>query len=334
MLPKREPSGTRGENEPGLVRRPEVATLGEALIVLDPASPGSLRHIDTLYKRVGGAELNVAVALARLGHQASWTGKLGEDEFGSEILAFLRGDGVDVSGATLDPDAPTGIYFKERRALDKLNVYYYRADSAASKTRFEELDLDRLLSADILHLTGITPAISESCHELTRRLMEEANKRGVVVSFDANVRFGLFGARDPKEVLLSLVEQAEFLFLSDEEAKLLFDYNEPETIRQSGRDLRCGTIIVHGADGAFAVEEENLVERPAYPVEAVDTVGAGDAFVAGFLSGRLRKWDLGQSLELANACGACAVTVPGDAESMPFEEEVLDLVRGIQQAER
>lgn len=307
--------------------------MGEALIVLDPASRGPLRHVETLHKRVGGAELNVAVALARLGHQSSWAGKLGEDEFGLEILAFLRGAGVDVSGATLDSDAPTGIYFKERRALDKLNVYYYRASSAASKTRFEELDLDYLLSADMLHLTGITPAISESCHELTRRLIEEANKRGVAVSFDANVRFGLFGARDPKEVLLSLVEQAELLFLSDEEAELLFGCKDPETIRQSTRDLRCETVVVHGAEGAFAVEED-LIERPAYPVEAVDTVGAGDAFVAGFLSGRLRKWGLGPSLELANACGACAVTVPGDAESMPFEEEVLELVQGIQPAER
>lgn len=314
--------------------RIEVLTLGEALIVLDPASRGPLRQIGTFEKHVGGAELNVAVALARLGHSASWAGKLGDDEFGAEILAFARGEGVDVSGSSLDPNSATGIYFKERRALDKLRVYYYRSGSAASKMRFEELDLDRLLSAGVLHLTGITPALSENCRDLTERMMDEANERGVLVSFDANVRFRLFEARDSREVLLPLVERADLLFLSDEEAELLLGGEEPEAVRRAARDLRAGTVVVHGAGGAFAIEGDQLFERPAYPVEVVDTVGAGDAFVGGFLSGRLRGWDTGKSLELANACGACAVTVPGDAESMPFEDEALVLVGGAQQAER
>lgn len=312
----------------------EVATLGEALVVFDPTSRGPLRHVDTLRKRVGGAELNVAVALARLGHRASWAGKLGEDEFGAEILAFLRSENVRVSEVALDSEAPTGIYFKERRALDKLQVHYYRSGSAASKTRFEDLDLDRLLSAGVLHLTGITPALSESCYDLTLRLMDEANERGIPVSFDANVRFGLFGARDPKEALMPLIEHADLLFLSAEEAGLLLGGEEPEDVQRAARDLRPETVVVHGDGGAFAVKGEDLFERSAYPVEAVDTVGAGDAFVAGFLSGELRGWDVGGSLELANACGACAVTVPGDAESMPFEDEVLALVWGTRGVER
>jgi len=316
------------------MNRIEVLTLGEALIVLDPASRGPLRHVGMFEKHVGGAELNVAVALARLGRRASWAGKLGEDEFGAEILAFARGEGVDVSGSSLDPDSPTGIYFKERRALDKLRVYYYRSGSAASKMRFEELDLDHLLSAGVLHLTGITPALSENCRDLTERLMDEANERGVLVSFDVNVRFRLFESRDSREVLLPLVERADLLFLSDEEAELLLGSEEPEAVRRAARDLRAKTVVVHGADGAFAVEGDRLFESPVYPVEVVDPVGAGDAFVAGFLSGQLREWDTGKSLELANACGACAVTVPGDAESMPFEDEALDLLRGTRQAER
>lgn len=316
------------------MNRLEVLTLGEALIVLDPASRSPLRHVGMFEKHVGGAELNVAVALARLGHRASWAGKLGEDEFGAEILAFARGEGVDVSGSYLDPDSPTGIYFKERRALDKLRVYYYRSGSAASKMRFEELDLDHLLSAGVLHLTGITPALSENCRDLTERLMDEANERGVLVSFDVNVRFRLFESRDSREVLLPLVERADLLFLSDEEAELLLGSEEPEAVLRAARDLRAGTVVVHGADGAFAIEGDQLFERAVYPVEVVDSVGAGDAFVAGFLSGRLRGWDTGKSLELANACGACAVTVPGDAESMPFENQALDLVRGTRQSER
>lgn len=302
--------------------------------MLDPASRGSLRHVGILRKRVGGAELNVAVALARLGHRASWSGKLGEDEFGSEILAFLRGEGVDVSGAVPDSDAPTGIYFKEQRALDKLRVHYYRAGSAASMMRFEDFDLDRLLSADLLHLTGITPALSESCRDLTRRLMDEANERGVLVSFDANVRFRLFGARDPREVLSPFVERADLLFFSDEEAQLLLGSEDPKAVQRAAEDLRAETIVVHAVGGAFVVKGEDLFEGPAYPVKAVDTVGAGDAFVAGFLSGWLRGWAVGESLDLANACGACAVTVPGDAQSMPFRDEALSLVQGTRGTER
>src|SRR5215212_6481327 len=130
----------------------QLTTLGEALVVMDPVSRGPLRHVSGFEKNLGGAELNVAVGLSRLGHRAGWAGGLGDDEFGREILAFARGEGVDVSQATLDPQAPTGLYFKERRALGQLRVYYYRAGSAASRMRFEDLDLDYLLSGSFLHL--------------------------------------------------------------------------------------------------------------------------------------------------------------------------------------
>jgi 2-dehydro-3-deoxygluconokinase len=173
-------------------KRVLVTTLGEAMIVMDPLSKGLLRHVDTFVKRVGGAELNVAVALSRLGHRAAWAGDLGDDEFGEEVRRFLRGEGVDVSGVGVNSEAPTGVYFKERRALDRLRVYYYRAGSAASKMGFEDLNMDYLLSGEVLHLTGITPALSESCRDLTERLIYEANERGVTVSFDANVRWRLF----------------------------------------------------------------------------------------------------------------------------------------------
>ncbi len=304
----------------------QVATLGEALIAMDPVARGPLRHVDGFVKRVGGAELNVAVALRRLGHRASWVGALGDDEFGREILAFLRGEGVEVSGARLDGDAPTGLYFKERRALDKLRAHYYRVGSAASLMRFEDLDVDVLLSGEALHLTGITPALSEGCRSLTERLVAAAVERGVTVSFDANVRWRLFKGRDPRKTLDPLLAQADLLFFSDEEAALLLGGSDPRAVRDAMRGMRAETVIVHGAEGAFAVDGSGETREPAYPVEVVDAVGAGDAFVAGFLSGRLRGWDVGECLRLANACGACAVTVPGDVEGMPAEEEALALL--------
>lgn len=315
-------------------RAVEVTTLGEALVVLDPVSRGPLRHVGAFEKRLGGAEVNVAVALARLGHGAAWAGSLGDEEFGHEILAFLRGEGVDVSAAALDPESPTGVYFKEHRALDRLRVYYYRAGSAASRMAPGQFDLDRLLSGKVLHLTGITPALSDGCRELVEELIDAARERGVTVSFDANVRWRLFGEHDPGEVLSSLISRSDLVFLSEEEAELLLGCAGPDAVMEAARERGLGAVVVHGETGAFAVENGELAEESSKPVVPVDTVGAGDAFVAGFLSGRLRGWSLSRSLRLANTCGACAVTVPGDATSMPTEADALSLLDDLYAVER
>jgi 2-dehydro-3-deoxygluconokinase len=312
----------------------QLTTLGEALVVMDPVSRGPLRHVSGFEKNLGGAELNVAVGLSRLGHKAGWAGRLGDDEFGKEILAFASGEGVDVSRTSLDSEASTGLYFKEWRALGQLRVYYYRAGSAASRMRFDELDLEYLLSGEILHLTGITAALSESCHDLIERLLSAANERGVRVSFDVNVRRLLFEGRDPRKVLGPLAARADLLFLSDDEADLLFGGSDPDSLKEARRDIRAETVVVHHAKGAFAVEESGVSAKAAYPVKVVDTVGAGDAFVAGFLSGRLRGWSTEECLDMANACGACAVTVPGDLKGLPTAEEALALRRGRPGVER
>jgi 2-dehydro-3-deoxygluconokinase len=195
--------------------------------------------------------------------------------------------------------------------------------------RFGGLDVEYLLSGEILHLTGITAALSESCRDLIDRLISAANERGVIVSFDLNVRRLLLKGRDPQEVLGPLAARADLLFLSEDEAKLLFGDCDPGYIQRSRQDIRAATVVVHRADGAFAVEEAGVSEMAAYSVEVVDTVGAGDAFVAGFLSGRLRGWSTSECLDMANACGACAVTVPGDLKGLPTEEEALTLRRGL-----
>lgn len=312
----------------------QLTTLGEALVVMDPVSRGPLRHVSGFEKNLGGAELNVAVGLSRLGHKAGWAGRLGDDEFGKEILAFASGEGVDVSRTSLDSEASTGLYFKEWRALGQLRVYYYRAGSAASRMRFDELDLEYLLSGEILHLTGITAALSESCHDLIERLLSAANEHGVTVSFDVNVRRLLFEGRDPRKVLGPLAARADLLFLSDDEADLLFGGSDPDSLKEARRDIRAETVVVHHAKGAFAVEESGVSAKAAYPVKVVDTVGAGDAFVAGFLSGRLRGWSTEECLDMANACGACAVTVPGDLKGLPTAEGALALRRGRPGVER
>ena len=146
------------------------------------------------------------------------------------------------------------------------------------------------------------------------------------------MRRRLFGGLDPREVLAPLVARVDLLFLSEDESELLVGGSDPKTIGREGLNAR--TVVVHGSGGAFALEGDDVTAKEAYPAEPVDFVGAGDAFVAGFLSGQLRGWSTEGCLQLANVCGACAVTVPGDAESMPSEEEALALVRGSSKKER
>lgn len=307
---------------------PEVTTLGEAMAVLTPASRGALRGVRGFESGIGGAEVNVAVALARLGHLCGWYGHLGEDELGAAVSESLCAEGVDVSRVVRDPEYPTGLYLKEFRARDTLRVHYYRKDSAASRMSAEDSDLDWLLSSRIVHLTGITAVLSESCYELVRRVARSANERGVELCFDANVRQRLLGERDAKTTLAPLVGMADLIFLSEEEAGMLLGARGPEEVKRAASDLRAHTVVVHGAAGAFAVVESGeageaeIFEAPTDPVSVVDPVGAGDAFVAGFLAGRMRGLDAQRCLRLANACGGCAASLPGDAESMPYAEDV------------
>ena len=327
-----EVSGNIGYGKPDKVM--EVLTLGETMAVMNPFHAGPLRFVHNFEKRIGGAESNVAVGLNRLGHSSGWVGRVGDDEFGREVMAFVRGEGVDVSRVAVDPIAPTGLYFKERRGVSDVHTYYYRSDAAASRMSFEDLDLDYLLSGRFLHLTGITPALSDSCHDLIQRLLSAASKSETTVSFDVNIRWGLFNDRDPRKTLAPLAAMADIVFLSEEEAKFLFDGDDPFTIEKVLQSTRAQTIVVHQASGAFAVEEDGITERQAYPVEVVDTVGAGDAFVSGFLSGKLQGLPVEECLDIANACGACAVTVPGDVEGLPTAEEIFAFRNGHSGKER
>jgi 2-dehydro-3-deoxygluconokinase len=298
---------------------PEVVTLGEGLIVLDPDSAGPLRSVAGFARHFGGAEVNVAVALARLGHRTAWAGGLGDDEFGHALLAFLRGERVEVDGAHLDPEAPTGLYIKERRALDRLQVHYYRAGSAASRLRYDDLDADRLLRARVLHLTGITPMLSDAGAELTERLSAAAVQRGVTLSFDANVRWRLLGERDPRALLDRLLERADLLFCSDEEAEWLLGTRDAAELAALGREQ---TVVVHGDHGAYAVEPAGVTRAQSHRVTPVDTVGAGDAFVAGYLADLLLERAADECLRTAVRCGALVCASSGDWEGLPTRSEL------------
>lgn len=303
---------------------PEVVAIGETMVLFTPLSDGPLRYVHHFEKRIGGAESNVCIGLARLGHRAGWISRVGDDEFGRYVVSAIRAEGVDVSQVKVDPEAPTGVYFKERRAFGGGQVYYYRRDSAASRLSWEDIDPDYIRSARVLLGSGITPALSESCLEALRFAVKLAKEAGRLFVFDPNLRLKLWPAPKARETLLSFVKDADIVLPGADEAEFLTGLADPLDAARRLQSYGPKTVIVKtGAQGALVVDEDAVRRVPGFPVQrVVDPVGAGDAFAAGFLAGYLEGMDLVDAVRLANACGASATTVSGDIEGMPERAEI------------
>lgn len=302
----------------------DVLTIGETMVLLNPHESGPMRHVVDFRKRIGGAESNMAVGLSRLEHDAAWVSRLGADPHGRYVRDTIRGAGVDTQYVTFDSEAPTGLMFKERRELGESRVFYYRDDSAASQMTPDDLPEEALANARYLHLTGITPALSESCRELITDAVRRAHEHGVTVSFDPNLRFKLWDEATMRETLLALVEDCDIVLPGLEEGEVLLGTDDPERIAEEFRSLGADEVVVKlGADGAFIESDTSSKRVAGYEVErVVDPVGAGDGFAAGYLSGRLDGLDPVRATDRANAVGALATTVTGDIEGLPTRSEL------------
>ena len=303
-----------------------VVTLGESMAALASTAPGPLRHASHLRLSIAGAESNVAIGVRRLGHPAAWIGRVGADEFGALILERLRAEQVDVSAARIDPDAPTGLLVKEQRTPDVTRVHYYRTGSAGSRLRPEDLAEGRaarlIADAAVLHLTGITPLLSTGASEAVVRAVELAAAAGVPVSLDVNHRTALGSPARMRELLRPLLPRVSHLFAGEQELLLLTDTTDEQRALRTlhGTDV----IVKRGASGAsvYSPRHPEPVHAPAVPVRAVDPVGAGDAFVAGYLAGLLDGPPVPERLRLGCLTGAFAVSVPSDWSGLPTRDEL------------
>ena len=312
----------------------KLLTIGEALIVLDPQQQGPLGSVDNFRRHAGGAEVNVAVGLARLGCQVRWFGRLGEDPFGHYLYRLLRGEGVEVEHIQFDIQAPTGLYIKERRTSKKINSYYYRAYSAASLLKPELLPENILEGIDYLHLTGITPALSPSCLDATFVLAQKAREEGISISFDPNLRLKLWDLPTARKVLTRLATLSNLVLPGLEEGRLLWgdeigwdeSWQSQEAATYLGKyilSLGADQVVVKlGEDGAMLVEKEGSSFFSAFDVEPVDVVGAGDGFAAGLLSGLLQNKPIAEAIEYAQAVAAFVISSPGDLEGLPTQAEL------------
>jgi 2-dehydro-3-deoxygluconokinase len=307
---------------------PALVTLGETMALFTSDRVGPLRHATTMRVGIAGAESNVAIGVRRLGHPAAWIGRVGSDELGQLVLGRLRAERVDVDAAVVDQDAPTGLMVKEHRTAGLARVVYYRRDSAGSRLEPGDLDEARIRAAQVLHLTGITPALSATARAAVHAAAETARAAGVPVSLDVNYRAALWSPERAAAELRDLARGCELVFAGEDEAELLVgDRGGPERAVEALAALGPRQAILKlGAKGAVAVVDGELHRQPGLPVRAVDPVGAGDAFVAGYLAGVLDGRAGPDRLRTGVACGAFAVTVAGDWEGLPTREE-LDLLR-------
>jgi 2-dehydro-3-deoxygluconokinase len=305
---------------------PEVVTLGESMVLFLPEQAGPLREATTFRRHIAGAESNVAVGLCRLGQTAGWISRVGDDEFGRAILFRLRGEGVDISTVAVDAEASTGIYFRERREVGPVDVIYYRRGSAASRLSPADLDPTYIGGARYLHLTGITPALSPTCRDAVFSAAEIARSAGVTVVLDPNIRLKLWSAEEARAVLRDLAGHCDVVLPGLDEAQLLTTETDPQRAARALLDLGPSLVVVKlGADGALAVSNVDVVHGRGVPLaRVVDPVGAGDAFAAGLLSGVLRGLAMPACLQLANRCGALAMSAPGDMEALPTSQEVYE----------
>ncbi|MFF1251791.1 sugar kinase [Pseudarthrobacter sp. NPDC058329] len=301
---------------------PYVLTFGETMALMRADQVGPLAHASTLSLGIGGSESNVAIGLQRLGVQAVWCGRVGSDSLGTLVEREIRAEGVDVRIA-VDPAAPTGLMIKERRTPATQRVNYYRAGSAGSGIKPEDINQQLITNAALLHVSGITPALSPQAEATLRYAVETAKTHNVMVSFDLNFRGNLWSQDQAGSLYRDIIPLADIVFAGDDEAAIAVGPGEPEDLARRIAALGPSQAVIKlGADGALALINGTAFRQEAVPVDAVDTVGAGDAFVAGYLAELITGSGPQDRLKTAAETGAFACLVPGDWEGFPRRHEL------------
>jgi len=286
-----------------------------------------------------GAESNVAVGLQTLGLpdvEAVWISRLGDDEAGQFVLDELK-QRITVR-ARKHRGEKTGISYLNHHEDGEHFKTYFRKESAASRLTFADVE-PHLRGADILHVTGITPALSNSCHNAIIDSLAFARANSIPVSFDLNYREQLWAPPEAARVFERMVRSTDIFKLGHDEAEAIWRKGwTAEEYARNFQDMNAGLVVVtRGMEGAVAFDGMNLLRHEGFRIQVVDPVGAGDAFVAGLLGGileltplkRLLSMDarerasiLAHALKVANVCGALTCTRRGDTAAMPSMKEV------------
>lgn len=314
----------------------DLVTFGELMTLLcaEPGRP--LRSAKRFDRSVAGAEANVAIGLARLGHSAGWFGRVGDDALGRGALDTLRAEGVDLSRATFDPLAPTGLLVRDVHTSRRIEVVYQRRASAGQRLTADDVDAAYVASARVLHVTGITPALGPDAAAAVDRAVRIASDAGVAVSFDPNLRRRIWDDDDrARRTLGELAARAQIVLAGLGEAELISGERGAPAAAKWFLDHGVGYVAIKlGAAGAFVTDGEREVAAAGRQVHVVDPIGAGDAFAAGYLSAWLNGGDLASCAAKGNLVAAMSMTALGDFEGLPTEAELGSFRAGNDEVER
>ncbi|MFO7882177.1 MAG: sugar kinase [Kosmotogaceae bacterium] len=306
----------------------EVYSFGEPLAGFYTTEEQSLYEMGDFHMTWGGDSSNVALALNKLGHQSGYITKIGDDFIGKGLFKLWKNTGVDVQNVFIEKGMDTGMYFVSFKN-GKHEFYYKRSNSAAST--FNSSDIDELQMSDfkILHLSGISQAISKSCLESSFGLMDATKKQKKMISYDLNYRQKLWNPKIAKCVYQNVIkEYADIVSFNEKEADILGLPSDPvNAVKEVLKEKPSVVIFRRGDEGALIGSEEEVTKMEAFNVEIADTVGAGDTFTAAILAGIIEKMSYKETLRFALAAAACTCTKTGSVEGQPFRSEVERLLK-------
>ena len=303
----------------------DAVTFGEAMVMFTADEPGPFHEVIHYTSGLAGAEMNVAIGLARLGLRSGWVSKVGNDSFGKLILRRLEKEGVDINQVQIDEHFPTGFQLKSKVLDGDPEIQYFRKGSAASFMGKGDFPEEYFLGAAHVHMTGIPPAISEQTREYAGYVLHCMKRHGRTISFDPNLRPALWKSQaEMIDVVNKFAFEANYVLPGIGEGYILTGYREPRDIAsfylEKGVEL---VIIKLGEAGAYykTAYEEGKVS--SFPVEkTVDTVGAGDGFAVGVISALIEKCSIVEAVQRGNAIGALAVQSPGDYDGYPSRKQL------------
>jgi 2-dehydro-3-deoxygluconokinase len=315
----------------------EIVTIGETMILLyGEDTTGPLRFGDRLVLDFAGADSNFAIAMSRLGYRSAWISRLGDEPLGDVVLDGISREGVDVSRVIRDPTRNTGLYLKHHDATGVTRVQYYRRGSAASNLQPDDLHPEYFRDAKLVHLNGMTFALSESCVSTMRRAVELGLNQGSMISLDLNLRLQLWNLESARQTLGPVIQKSSAIFGTEEEFLVYFGLPDIDEALEAAVGLGPRIAVAKmGPDGAVARVDGTRFTHAGYrPPVVVDVVGAGDGFNAGFLASYLRGLSPYECLRRANLVGACAVATAGDFQGYPTLEEMERLLENWQESGR
>lgn len=309
-----------------------ILTIGEAMGLFVSQEIGELKDTENYKRLVSGAEVNVSIGVTRLGHKVSFFTQLGKDPLGNHIIDFLKKENIDTSKILQIENYNTGIQLKGKTQVGDPEIFYYRKNSAASKMTIDNLKEISFDDIDLLHITGIFMALNDDTFKLVEELVKKARKNNVKISFDPNLRPSLWESKEKMVERINYIGSLSDYFLPGYgEAKILTNLEDLDEIADFYLNKGIKFIVFKmGSEGCIAYVKGNKktkYESKGFRVDKiVDTVGAGDGFAVGIITGLLEDLSIQDILKRANAIGAIQITHQSDNEGLPNNENLEEFI--------